>query len=169
MDFLKEGLLRVDPGLLLWTIITFIVLLLILWKAAWRPIVDALDARAEKVRFDIDNAERSRQEAEKMLVQHRQMMDNARNEAAKVIASGREEAEKLKSEILDKAHAESKSVIERARKEIELAKDKALADIKTELVVLSTEIASKIIGKNIKPEDQKALVEDTINKMGTVQ
>jgi F-type H+-transporting ATPase subunit b len=169
MDFLKEGLLRVDPGLLLWTIITFIVLLLILWKAAWRPIIDALDARAEKVRFEIDNAERTRQEAEKLLNQHKAMMDNAKNEASQVIAKGREEAEKLKNEIVDKANSESKAIAERAKKEIELAKDKALADIKTEVVLLSTGIASKIINKNIKPEDQKALVEEALNKMGTVQ
>ncbi len=82
MDFLKEGLLRVDPGLLLWTVITFLVMMGILWKVAWRPIVDAMDARAEKVRFEIDNAERTRQEAEKLLAQHKAMMDNSRNEAA---------------------------------------------------------------------------------------
>lgn len=169
MEFLKEGLLRVDPGLMLWTIITFVVLVLIMWKAAWRPIVDALDARAEKIRFDIDNAERTRQEAEKLLGQHKAMMDNARNEASQIIAKGREEAEKMKAEIVEKATTESRTIAERAKKEIELAKDKALLDIKTEVVVLSTEIASKIINKNIKAEDQKALVEEALNKIGTVQ
>jgi F-type H+-transporting ATPase subunit b len=169
MEFLKEGLLRVDPGLLLWTIITFLVLVFILWKTAWRPIVDALDARAEKVRFEIDNAERSRQEAEKLLSEHKVMMDNAKNEAAQVIAKGREEAEILKNEIVEKAHTEANNIAERAKKEIETAKDKALADIKTEVVHISTEIASKILGKNIKPEDQKGLVEEALNKMRTVQ
>jgi len=158
MDFLKEGLLKVDPGLLLWTVITFLVLLLILWKAAWKPIVDALDARAEKVRFEIDNAERTRQEAEKLLNQHKVMMDNAKNESAQIIAKGREEAEKMKNDIVSKASSEARTLADRAKKEIELAKDKALSDIKTEVVLLSTEIASKIIGKNIKPEDQKALL-----------
>src|SRR4030042_6817836 len=106
MDFLKEGLLKVDPGLLLWTIITFLVLVLILWKTAWKPIVDALDARAEKVRFEIDNAERSRQEAERLLSQHKVMMDNARNEAAQIIAKGKEEAEILKNEKIEKGNSE---------------------------------------------------------------
>jgi F-type H+-transporting ATPase subunit b len=169
MDFLKEGLLRVDPGLLLWTVITFLVMTAILWKVAWRPIVDAMDARAEKVRFEIDNAERTRQEAEKLLAQHKAMMDNSRNEAAQIIAKGREEAERMKNEIVEKANAESRAIADRAKKEIELAKDKAIIDIKTEVVVLSTEIASKIINKNIKAEDQKALVEEALNKMGTVQ
>ena len=169
MEFLKEGLLRVDPGLLLWTILTFLVMMLILWKAAWKPIVDSMDARAEKIRFDIDNAERTRQEAEKLLSQHKAMMDNARNEAAQIIAKGREEAEKMKAEIVEKAATESRTIADRAKKEIDLAKDKALLDIKTEVVLLTTEIASKIINKNIKPEDQKALVEEALNKIGTVQ
>jgi F-type H+-transporting ATPase subunit b len=169
MEFLKEGLLRVDPGLLLWTVMTFLIMMLILWKVAWRPIIDAMDARAEKVRFEIDNAERTRQEAEKLLTQHKAMMDNSRNEAAQIIAKGREEAERMKNEIVDKANAESRTIADRAKKEIELAKDKAITEIKTEVVLLSTEIASKIINKNIKAEDQKALVEEALNKMGTVQ
>jgi F-type H+-transporting ATPase subunit b len=96
-------------------------------------------------------------------------MDNSRNEAAQIIAKGREEAERMKNEIVEKASAESRAIADRAKKEIELAKDKAIIDIKTEVVVLSTEIASKIISKNIKAEDQKALVEEALNKMGTVQ
>ena len=169
MDFLKEGLLRVDPGLLLWTIITFLVLVLILWKTAWKPIIEAMDARAEKVRFEIDNAERSRQEAEKLLAEHKVMMDNARAEASQIIAKGKEEAEILKNELMDKAHTESKNIVERGKREIEIAKEKALADIKTEVVLISTGIASKILSRNIKPEDQKGLVEEALNKMRTVQ
>jgi len=169
LEILEKGLLRVEPGLLLWTIITFIVLLTILWKAAWKPVVEALDARAEKVRGDIENADRSRQEAEKLLAQHKAMMDNAKNEAAKIVSDSRAEAEKLKNEIIEKAGSDAKDLSERAKKEIDLAKDRALADIKAEVVNLSTEIAAKIINKNLNPDDQKALVEETLNKVRTVQ
>jgi len=169
LEILNKGLLRVEPGLLIWTVITFVVLLAILWKAAWKPVVEALDARAEKVRGDIENADRSRQEAEKLLAQHKSMMDNAKNEAGKIISDSRVEAEKMKNEIIEKATVEAKDVSERAKKEIELAKDRALADIKAEVVTLSTEIAAKIINKNLNPDDQKALVEETLNKVRTVQ
>jgi len=169
LEILEKGLLRVEPGLLLWTIITFVVLLLILWKTAWRPVVEALDARAEKVRSDIENADRARQEAEKLLAQHKAMMDNAKNEAAKIIADSRAEAERLRNEILEKATADAKEVSDRAKREIDLAKDRALADLKAEVVNLSTEIAAKIINKNLNPDDQKALVEETLNKVRTVQ
>jgi F-type H+-transporting ATPase subunit b len=169
MQVIKEGLLRVDPGLMIWTIATFAVLLLILWKAAWKPIVDALDARAEKIRGDIDNAERSRQEAERLLVEHREMMTNARNEASAIIAKGRDDAEKLRTQISETANSEAREIAERAKREIELAKEKALMDIKNEVVKVSTEIAAKIIKKNIKPEDHKALIEEALNRAGTIQ
>ncbi len=169
MDVIKEGLLKVDPGLFLWTIITFAVLLLILWKAAWKPIVEALDARAEKIRGDIDSAEIARQEAEKLLEQHNEMMKNAREESARIIEQGKSEAEKIKNDIVEKANTEAKEISEKAKKEIIFAKENALAELKTEVVTLSTEIASRIINKNLNPQDQNALVEETLNKMGTVQ
>lgn len=169
MEVIKEGLLKIDPGLLLWTIITFVVLLLILWKAAWKPIVEALDARAEKIRGDIENADKSRLEAEKILAEHKALMANAREEANNIIAQGREEAEKVKNTIVDKANNEANELAERVKKEIDQAKNAALEEIKTEIVVISTEIASKIIERNLKPEDQSALVEEALNKIGTVQ
>jgi len=169
MDFLKEGLLRVEPGLFLWTVITFLVLVLILWKAAWKPIVEALDARAEKVRGDIESADKARQEAEKLLAQHKSLMDSAKSEAAKIVEDSKTAAEKMRNEIIEKANADAKDLSERTKKEIILAKDKALSEIKAEVVILSTEIAAKIINKNLNPNDQKALVEETLNKVGTVQ
>lgn len=169
MEAIQEGLLKVSPGLFLWTIITFAVLLLILWKAAWKPVVEALDARAEKVRSDIESADRSRLEAEKLLNQHKEMMAEAKNEAATIIANGKSAAENIRNEIIDKANADAKDLSERVKKEINLAKDKALSEIKAEVVILSTEIAAKIISKNLNPDDQKVLVQETLNKVGTVQ
>lgn len=169
MDIIKEGLLKVDPGLLLWTVITFAVLLLILWKAAWKPIVQALDARAERIRSDIDTAEKSRLESEKLLAEHKAITDGAREEAAKIVAQGLKEAEEMKNSIIDKANKEAHELGERVKKEINLAKENALSEIKTEIVVLSTEVASKIIERNLTPEDQSSLVKETLNKIGTVQ
>jgi len=169
MQVIKEGLLRIDPGLLLWTIITFAVLLLLLWKTAWKPIVEALDSRAEKIRGDIDSADRARQDAEKFLLQHKEMMDKAKDESSQVIAKGRDEAEKVKNEIIEKANVEAREITQRATKEIEFAKETALSDLKKEIVFISTDIASKIIQKNLDSKDQNSLVEETLNKLETVQ
>ncbi len=169
MQAIQEGLLKVDPGLMLWTVITFVILVLLLWKTAWKPVVEALDSRAEKVRNDLEAADRNRLEAEKLLAQHKEMMDNARSEAARIISEGKAEADKLKDEIIAKASSDAKSLSDKVKREIEVAKDKALSDIKAEVVTLSTEIASKIISKNLNPDDQKDLVEKTLNKIETVQ
>lgn len=169
MDVLKEGLLKVDPGLFLWTVITFLVLLLILWKAAWKPIVEALDARAEKVRGDIEAAEKSRLDTEQLLSKHKAMLDKAKDEVSKIIEEGKSDAEALKTSIVEKANAEAKEMVERAEREIKMAKDKALAELNAEVVTLSTAIASKIIAKNLKPEDQKSFVEEALAKIRTVQ
>jgi F-type H+-transporting ATPase subunit b len=169
MEAIKEGLLKVDPGLFLWTIITFSVLLLILWKAAWKPIVQALDSRAEKIRGDIDNTEKARFEAEKLLSEYKELIANSKAESAQLIARGKEEAEKIKNEIIEKAAKEAGDITERTKKDIEAAKDRALAEIKTEIVTFSTEIAAKILKKNINSDDQKAIAEEVFNKMRTVQ
>ncbi len=169
MQALTQGLLKVDPGLLIWTLFTFTLLLLILWKAAWKPLIAALDARAERVRNDIEYAEKSRQEAENVLAQYKETMANAKEESAKIIALSKVEAEKVKNEIIEKASIESKAIVDRAKNEINLAKENALTDIKSEIVVLSTDIASKIIRKNINADDQKTIVKETLDKMRTVQ
>jgi len=169
MEILKEGLLKTEPGLLLWTIISFLILLVILWKAAWKPLVEALDARAHKVRGDIESAEKAQQEAERLLQEHKKMMDNAKNEAAQIIAEGRQGAEKIKNDILEEANKKSNDMLERAKKEISLSKDKALDELKAEIVNISTEIASKIIAKNLDPAGQKAIVEESLNKIRRVK
>lgn len=169
MDVLKEGLLKVDPGLFLWTVITFLVLLLILWKAAWKPIIEALDARAEKVRGDIEAAEKSRLDTEQLLTQHKAMLDKAKDEVSEIIAEGKSDAEAMRNSIVEKAGVEAKDMVERAEREIKMAKDKALVELNAEIVTLSTAIASKIIAKNLKPEDQKSFVEEALAKIRTVQ
>jgi len=169
MEVLKEGLLKVDPGLFLWTVITFLFLVLILWKAAWKPIVLALDARTERIRNDIDSAEKNRQEAEKTYAQYKELMNKSKEEAEGIISEAKINAEKIKSDILENANKESKSIVERGRIEISMAKDKALSELKEEIVIFSTEIASKIITRNLNSDDQKVIVNDAINKIGSIQ
>ena len=168
LEVLKEGFLKVDPGLLLWTIITFLLLLLVLWKAAWKPVVKALDARAEKIKDDIDTADKSRQSAEKILAEHTAMVASAKDDAFKILSDAKKEAEKIKAEIIEKANQEARATVEKAKHEIERAKEAALEDIKKEFVVISTEIASKIVRKNISADDQKALVEEALGKFESV-
>jgi F-type H+-transporting ATPase subunit b len=161
----SQGLLAVSPGLAIWTAISFLLLFLILWRFAWKPIVSALDARADRIRKDLETAASSRKEAEEMFYKHKSMIEYARDEALKIVGEGRGEAEQMKAEILEKANLEANEMIQRAKREIDLAREKAVQDIKSEIVNISTEIASKIIERNLKPEDQKALVENELTRL----
>jgi F-type H+-transporting ATPase subunit b len=169
MDALKEGLLKLDPGLLLWTVITFIIMLLILWKTAWKPIVNALESRAEKIKGDIDRAEKARQEAESVLNRHKEMMNKAMDESAKIISDGKANAEKIRAEIIAKANQETREIAERSKREILTAKEKALEDLKNEVANIATNIASRIIVKNLKPEDQVSIVNEVLKKTDNIQ
>lgn len=169
MAALSEGLLRVDPGLMLWTLITFALLLIILWKAAWRPLIGALDARAEKVRGDVEAAEKSRVEAEDLLARHNQMLSQAKEEVAQIIAEGKESADKIRTDIVTRANADAHEIVNRAYKDIEMAKQKALIELQSEVINLSTDIASRIIERNLRPEDQRELVEKALSKLNTIQ
>ncbi len=169
MEALKEGLLKLDPGLLLWTIITFIVLVLILWKAAWKPIVAGLDSRAEKLRSDIERAEKARLEADEILNKNKEILNKANEETARIIAEGKASAEKIRADIIAKAGQEAKEAADRSKREIIAAKDKALGELKLEIVNIATDIASKIILKNLKPEDQEAIVKDALRKVDSIQ
>lgn len=160
-----ESLLRVEPGLLLWTIISFVILLLILWKTAWRPIIDVLDSRAEKVRSDIENAEYNRIESEKLLSEHKELIDQAKSESEKIIAEGKSFAEKMKNDILKDAKEEANEVLEKAKREIEIARENAFSEIKEEIIDISTEIASKIIAKSLDPKDQERLVKSNLARL----
>ena len=165
LEAFKEGLLKVEPGLFLWTLLSFAILLLILWKAAWKPIVSSLDERAGRIRRDLETAEASRKEAETLYLKHKETIENARDEAMKIISEGRADAERIKNDILEKANSEAQSIVQRAHREIEGAKDKAIVELKTEIVSISTDIAAKIIEKNLKPEDQRTLVEQALQKL----
>ena len=169
LDVINEGLLKVDPGLLLWTIITFLILVIVLWKFAWKPIVEALDARSEKIRNDIDTANKSRQSAEKLLAEHTAIMAAAKDDVFNLLSDAKAEAEKIKAEIIEKANEEAGAIIEKTKVEIDRIKEIALEDIKKEFVVISTEIASKVVKKNINADDQKVLVEEALKKFESVQ
>ncbi len=161
-----ESLLQIEPGLFLWTLITFCLLLLILWKTAWKPIVEALDSRAEKVKGDIERAENNRIESEKVLTQHKEMINQAKDEANKIIAESKSHAEKMKNDIVKDAKVEAGELVDKARKEIDLSKDRAINEIKSEIVIISTDIASKIITRNLNPDDQTGLVEEALKNLG---
>ncbi|MDX1959261.1 MAG: F0F1 ATP synthase subunit B [Leptospiraceae bacterium] len=159
------NLLNVNPGLLLWTIVTFTIVMIILAKYAWGPIIHALDERAEKIHGDIDKAEKLRNEAETLLSQYKSKLDAARDEAIEIVNEAKSDATNLKNKMLAETTAEVNAIKANSVKEIELSKAKAIQDIQATVIDMSIQVASRILEKQLKPEDHINFVKDELTKL----
>jgi len=162
---MDNPLVQPDPGLFLWTILTFLVLLGLLAKFAWRPLLEALEKRQETIRQSLEDARKAKEELERINEESRAIISKARTQAQSIVADGRSEAERLKGEIKQKAKAEADSMIREAEKQIRVATDKAISEIRGEVVDLSLQVASKLIRKNLSREDNRSLVEESLKEL----
>ncbi|TVR56145.1 MAG: ATP synthase F0 subunit B [Gemmatimonadales bacterium] len=152
------GLFTVDPGLSVWTIATFLVVLFVLGKFAWGPILGALDAREKGIKDSIDAATQLRQEAKESLEEHRRQLADARRQAQEIVAEGRSAADRLRRDIEEKAREEAERILERTRQEIRRERDVAIEQIRTEAVDLALAAAARILDEKLTEERDRALV-----------
>ena len=155
----KADLLSPSYGLMAWTLIIFVVLAIILSKFAFGPITAAVRAREAALEEAIAGAKRDREEAARLLAEHRAALDASRGEAQKLIADARVAAERVRAELVEQAHAEQASMLERARQEIESEKSRAIAQLRREAVDLAIAGAGKVIERNLDQAANRQLVE----------
>ena len=155
----KADLLSPSYGLMAWTLIIFVVLAIILSKFAFGPITAAVRAREEALEEAITAAKRDREEAAKLLAEHRAALDASRGEAQKLIADARVAAERVRAELVEQAHAEQANMLTRARQEIESEKSNAIAQLRREAVDLAIAGAGKVIERNLDQAANRQLVE----------
>ncbi len=160
-------MLEINPGLIIWTIITFVIVLLILRGTAWKPIVQALKDREDKIRTSLEEAEKARIEAARLLEENRQVLLDAEAQSAKIIRDGRDMGERLKAEILEKAQASSEKMVEQAKDEIRREKDAALIQLRGEVSDLAIAAAGKILDANLDNAQQRRLVDKAIQELST--
>ena len=162
---MDNPLVQPDPGLFIWTIVTFLVLLAILARFAWRPLLSALENRQEMIRKSLDDAEQAKQELERVQQESARIVAEARAEANSIVSNSRSDATKLGEELRQKARAESDAILQNAEKQIQQETDRALSQIRHEAVDVSLMIASKLIQRNLSKEDNEALIEDTLKQI----
>ena len=162
---MDNPLVQADPGLFIWTIVTFLVLLALLAKFAWRPLLAALDSRQETIRKSLDDAQQARQELERLNKESAEIIRTARAEAESIISHSRADGERLREELKQKARAEADHIVRNAERQIQLETGRALQQIRREAVDLSVMIASKIIQRNISKEDNERLIEDALKQL----
>jgi F-type H+-transporting ATPase subunit b len=155
----KVDLLTPHGGLMLWTLLIFVGLFFILSRYAFGPITKAVEAREQALQDAIDQAKRDREEAARVLAEHRTQLEGARAEAQHIIAEGRAVGEKLRAEMLEETHAQQQELLERARHEIADERDRAIAQIREEAVDLAIAAASKVIEKNLDDSSNRKLIE----------
>lgn len=158
-------LLDVSFGLIFWSTITFLLLLIVLKKYLWGPLLENLDRRESTIHDAMKKAEEAQQKSEKTLEEYNSKLAEARDEVRKIIASGKESAERTKADIIEEANKRSASLVEKAKKEISAEKAEALNEIKKAVVDISILAAEKMIKKNLSADDQMKLIEDTMKSM----
>jgi F-type H+-transporting ATPase subunit b len=156
-------LLNIEPGLLIWTVITFVILLIVLRKVAWGPILTALEQREYTIRSALEEAQRARQETEQLLAQRQQMQTDANREVARLLEQGREEAERLRVSMTEQAREEAQRLIEIARREIGRERQLAMQELKNTAADLALAAAGRLLNTAMTGEDHRRLVTEFLD------
>mgnify|MGYP003324235785 FL=1 len=164
-----DSLVKLDPGLFIWTIITFLLLFFVLAKFAWKPLIKMLDDRENMIRSSLEDAEKAKLELESLNQQSEAITAKARSEAQSILAESKSAAEKVKEDTIAKAKEQAVKIRDDAKKQIQVEKDKAITDIKQEVVNLTLSVAEKLINKNLSDADNKSLIEESLKKVKTYE
>jgi F-type H+-transporting ATPase subunit b len=155
-------MLELNPGLVFWTIVTFIAVVAILAKVGWKPLLQALTAREEAIRTALREAEEANAEAKKLVEENRRQLAQAEARAQQAMQEGREMGERLKAEIIEKANASARSMVEQAKQEIRRERDAAFIQLRGEVAELAVAAAGKIIDANLDVNKHRQLVDNVI-------
>jgi F-type H+-transporting ATPase subunit b len=160
-------LVQPDPGLYIWTILTFLILVGLLAKFAWRPLLAALDERQSSIRKALDDARKAKQDLEGIHAESAKLLAQARSEAAEIVSRSRSDADRFREEMKEKARTEAAGLIRNAERQIELETTRALQQIRQEAVDISIGIASKLLQRNVSKEDNERLIAETFQQLET--
>lgn len=161
------GLYDINTGLSVWTLIVFGVLVFILGKYAWGPILGAVEAREKGIQSALDEAAAQNAEAARLLQEHKAQLADARRQASELIAEGKAAGEDVRKDIEEKARTEAQSIVERARKEIERERDQAIEALRKESVELALAAASRLLQEKLDQDRDRQLVERYLGELAT--
>ena len=158
-------LIEVVPGLMIWTIVCFLVTLFVLKRFAFGPIQKMIDDRRERIRQSIEEADRARAEARNLLEQHRQLVAGARGQAEEIIAAARRDADTARERLRSELDEDRQRRMEETRRQIQAETSRALEQIRTEVAELTLVAAEKVTRKSLTDADQRRLIDDAISEI----
>jgi F-type H+-transporting ATPase subunit b len=165
---MNNPLVQLDPGLYVWTILTFLLLFFLLTKFAWKPLLKALSEREEKIRSSLEKADEAQQKLERLSAEGEEIIGKARAEAQSIVSDGKVAAERVRDEIETKAKEKANTIVARAEKQITAEKEQAISDIRGEVAALSIQVAEKLIRKNLSKKENMALIKESLDIAGKI-
>ena len=162
-----RGPLSVEPGLMIWTVVVFVALLLLLRKYAWPAILGAVEARERALEEQLADAERNRAEAARLLAEHQKLLAEGRTAAHGLLAEARAAAEKERALAMEKTRQEQEELLERAHRDINAERERAVTELRREAVDLSLAAASKLIGERLNSENDRRIVQEYLASLGS--
>src|SRR5256885_6670218 len=154
-----------NVGNALWTLVIFAVVIIVLGKFAWGPVLSLLQEREQFIHKSLSDAKHDRDEAEARLKDYAAKRQSAQAEAVAIIGDARRDAERLRDDLRQRAKSEADTMIKNAERQIELQTSRAVQQIRQEAVDLSVTIASKLLQRNISKEDNDKLINDTLKQI----
>jgi F-type H+-transporting ATPase subunit b len=155
-----SSLIEPNVGTIFWTVVTFVILAFLLGRYAWKPLLGALQERERSIQESIDQARGNREQAEKLLDEQRQLLDQARRERAEAVAAGQRDAEKVKAEILEEAREQREKLLNQTQAQVEAGLRQARSELRGIAADLALRAAEKLLVKNLDDASQRKLVED---------
>lgn len=160
-----EGL-GINLGYLLSQIVNFVLLLVILRMFLYKPIVNMLDRRREKITTDLQEADKARSQAEAAKQEYEKQLDEAREERRSIVAQATEQAEKMKEDILAEARAEAQEVVAKTEEDVEVLRRQTLVGAQDQIVDLAMAAAGKVVGESLDEQAHRRLIQEFIAEVG---
>jgi F-type H+-transporting ATPase subunit b len=161
----SNALIQVTPGLMIWTIVAFLITFFVLKRYAFGPIQKMIDERRDQIRRSIEEADNARNEARKLLEEHRALMQEARGEAEQILAEARKTRESMEQRMREETEAERQRRLEETRREIAAETGRALEQIRSEVADLTLEATSIVVGKKLDSDRDRELISDAIGSL----
>jgi F-type H+-transporting ATPase subunit b len=158
-------LISVTPGLMIWTVVCFLITLFVLQRYAFGPIQRMIDERRERICRSLEEAEEARAEARQILEEHRKLIGQARGDAEKILAEARRVADAQRERVKEETEADRQRRLEETRRQIEAETQRALGQIRAEVAELTLVAASKVTGKVLDDSDHRRLIDEAISEL----
>ena len=156
-------------GCLFSSLALFGLVLFVLGKYAWGPMLDALQQREKFIRESLEQAKADRESAESRLKEYEEKLTAARTEATAIVDAGRRDADEVRRRIEEEARVETDKMVERAKREIGIAQQTAVKELYSASASLATDLASRVLGREVKPEDHERLIAESLDELDNIE